>query len=252
MDIITYIKDYTAKTTYFSPKDKKHHIGLPNAYVTPCIGIYDGDQYYWDSYFTILGLIELEQIDLARGMVDNLAYLYEKFAIMPMRNRWSNLGISQPPYFTAMIGEVYAKVPNIAWLKKVTTIAEQELHEYWMGTEKAEKHAVYKGLSRYADHYLLHATAEHESGWDMTSRFHERCLDYLPIDLNSCLYKYETDLATFYKELGNHEEHEYFLQQAAKRATVIQKLMWHEQKGFFFDFDYKEQKQSDFYSLAGF
>ncbi|MCH8020390.1 hypothetical protein IH785_11060 [candidate division KSB1 bacterium] len=77
-----------------------------------------------------------------------------------------------------------------------------ELKNYWMGTKK-EIHLMFQGLSRYCDHYITHYTAEHESGWDMTSRFNERCLDYLPIDLNSCLYKYEIDLAETYNILND-------------------------------------------------
>ena len=52
---------------------------------------------------------------------------------------------------------------------------------------------MHKGLSRYYDINMLHDLAEAESGWDMTTRFNRRCLDYLPVDLNSLLYKYETD-----------------------------------------------------------
>src|SRR3978361_140930 len=54
---------------------------------------------------------------------------------------------------------------------------------------------VYKGLSRYYDINYLHDLAEAESGWDMTPRFDRRALNYLPVDLNALLYKYETDFA---------------------------------------------------------
>ena len=37
----------------------------------------------------------------------------------------------------------------------------------------------------------------------MTSRFNDHCLDYLPVDLNSLLYKYETDLAEIFTVLGD-------------------------------------------------
>jgi len=42
------------------------------------------------------------------------------------------------------------------------------------------------------------------------------------------------------------------LKQAAKRKKAIYKLMWDNKKGFFFDYNYKEKKRSNFYSLAGF
>jgi alpha,alpha-trehalase len=252
MTISNYIHEFLEQTTISLPRDEGVHIGLPHPYVCASSGIFNRDQYYWDSYFIILGLLELGEIALAKGMVDNFSYLYQRFAIMPMRNRWANLGISQAPYFTSMIGEVYQKTQDTTWLQASTEIAEREQKDYWMDTKRAERHLVYKGLSRYADHHLFHITAEDESGWDTTSRFFEHCLDYLPIDLNVCLYKYETDLAAFYQDLQQKKKEQYYLQQAEKRKRMINALMWQEDQGFFFDYNYKKKQPGSFYSLAGF
>jgi len=184
MTITDYIHEFLEQTTIYMPQDEGYHIGLPQPFVCASLGIFNRDQYYWDSYFIILGLLELGEIALAKGMVDNFSYLYQRFAIMPMRNRWANLGISQAPYFTSMIGEVYQKTHDTSWLQASAEVAERERKDYWMDAKRAERHLVYKGLSRYADHHLFHNTAEDESGWDTTSRFSEHCLDYLPIDLN--------------------------------------------------------------------
>jgi alpha,alpha-trehalase len=130
--------------------------------------------------------------------------------------------------------------------------AEKELMEYWMNKNLTEQHLVYHGLSRYCDHYITHLAAEHESGWDMTSRFHDHCLDYLPVDLNCTLYKYETDLAEFYKSNHNPRQWNAFLEQAEKRQRAMTALLWNAKAGFFFDYDYKHKKRGTFYSLAGF
>jgi alpha,alpha-trehalase len=252
MTITDYIYEFLEQTTISLPRDEGYHIGLPYPYVCASLGIFKRDQYYWDSYFIILGLLELGKITLAKGMVDNLSFLYQRFGIMPMRNRWANLGISQGPYFTSMIGEVYQKTQDTTWLLASAEIAERERKDYWMDTKRAERHLVYKGLSRYADHHLFHITAEDESGWDTTSRFFDHCLDFLPIDLNVCLYKYETDLAAFSQELKQKKKEQYYLQQAEKRKHTINALMWQEDQGFFFDYNYKKKQPSPFYSLAGF
>ena len=86
----------------------------------------------------------------------------------------------------------------------------------------------------------------------MTSRFNEHCLDYLPVDLNSCLYKYEADLAEMYQILNNKPKQKYYSKEADKRRRTVIKLMWNSKKGFFFDYNYKFRKQSNFYSIAGF
>ena len=237
---------------FFLPKDKGTHIGLPNKFIAPSSveGIFENDQFYWDSYFIILGLLETNQINLAKGMVENFAYLYKKYHIIPLRNRYFNLGISQPPFFSSMVLEIFNKTKDKNWLKEMVNIIENELREYWMDGKGS--HLVFRGLSRYNDSWNLHLTAEHESGWDMTSRFFERCLDFLPIDLNCLLYKYEKDLHYIYSELGNTMKSNEYLNRSEKRKKTINDLMWNDEKGFYFDYDYKNKNQSDFFSIAGF
>ncbi len=249
---LEYIESYWEKLTFFLPEDRGIHIALPNPFVapTPEGGIFAYDQFYWDSYFIILGLVvsERELVGLAKGMVDNLVYLFKRFGIIPSRNRYYNLGISQPPFLTSMALEVFERTKDKNWLKEVARVAELELKNYWMN----ELHRVYKGLSRYCDHFITHLTAEHESGWDMTSRFNEKCLDYLPVDLNSCLYKYEIDLARIYGILNLREKQKYYVKRARARREALVNLMWNEDKGFFFDYNYRLKKQREFYSVAGF
>lgn len=249
---IDHIKNNEKELTFYLPEDKGIHIGLPNPFIAPSFseGIFENDQFYWDSYFIILGLIESDKVDLAKGMVDNFAYLCKRFGIIPSRNRYYNLGISQPPFFTSMVFEIFNKTKDRKWLQEMVKIAENELITYWM--DNKEVHMVYKGLSRYCDHWRIHLTAEHESGWDMTSRFNERCLNFLPIDLNCLLFKYESDLSTIYNILKDESKEKYYLDKSEKRKKKVNKLLWNEKEGFFFDYDYQNKEQSKFYSLANF
>ncbi len=249
---LKYIKKYWKNITFYFPKDEKMYIGLPNPFVSPSSGIYNRDQFYWDSYFTILGLIEEGEVSLSKGMVDNFVYLYNRFGIIPSRNRFYNLGISQIPFLTSMAIEVFKVLKDKKWLKKVAEVAVKELDEYWVNKREKRNHFVYRGLSRYCDPFFTDLTAEHESGWDMTSRFNNKCLDHLPIDLNSCLFKYESDLSEIFEILGEELKSKTYLLKAKKRKIEISRLMWNERKGFFFDYDYKTKSQSNFYSIAGF
>jgi alpha,alpha-trehalase len=233
-------------------KDRFTQLGLPHPFVTPSLGIFKNDQFYWDSYFTITGLVKCGRVDLARGMVDNLAFLFNRFNIVPMRNRYYNIGTSQIPFLTSMAFEIFHETGNRKWLRKIMEVAERELKDYWMNKSLAENHLVYKGLSRYCDHYVTHLGAEHESGWDMTSRFNDHCLDYLPVDLNCCLFRYEMDIAETYHLHHDKKNESRFLSMARKRQAQMHSFFWNEKKGFFFDYDYRHKKQSTFYSLAGF
>jgi alpha,alpha-trehalase len=165
---LKYINDYWSKATFYHPRDKGKHLGLPQKFVAPNSDIFKNDQFYWDSYFIICGLVKNGRVKLARGMVDNFVYLLERFNIIPMRNRYYNLGTSQIPFLTSMAFEVFDSQEDKVWLKKVIQAAEKELKVYWMNEKLTETHITYKGLSRYCDHYITHLGAEHESGWDMT------------------------------------------------------------------------------------
>jgi alpha,alpha-trehalase len=249
---LNYIKYYWKKITYYRPKDKQLHLGLPNRYIAPNNEIFKFDQFYWDTYFVILGLVKAGKVKLAKGMVDNFVFLFNRFQIIPMRNRYYNLGTSQIPFLTSMAFEIFDIERNKAWLHKVLKVAEGELKKYWMNDKLTETHIVYKGLSRYCDHYITHLGAEHESGWDMTSRFHDRCLDFLPVDLNACLYKYEVDLEAGYRLLGNSHKAAKYRKQARARKKTMNTLMWDEKHNFFFDYNKHKKHRSNFLCIAGF
>ncbi|MFA5995315.1 MAG: trehalase family glycosidase [Patescibacteria group bacterium] len=254
---IEYINNYWPQLISNIQTDRGIFIGLPHPFVTPSNKIFQNDQFYWDSYFIILGLVtNPKYINVAKNMVDNLCHLFDRFHIIPERNRFYNTGTSQPPLLTSMVWEIFNLTNDNIWLKTVANIATREYFDYWMynGTDKQEAviHNVYQGLSRYCDHYLTHLTAEHESGWDMTSRFNNECLNYLPIDLNCLLYKYEIDLAKTYHLLGEQKMAVYFTQAAVQRQLTINELMWDNKQNFFFDYNYYTKQLSAFWSLAGF
>ena len=68
-----------------TPDARSSLIPLPNAYVVP--GGRFREVYYWDSYFTMLGLIESGRTDLVRNMLDNFAYLVQTVGHIPNGNR---------------------------------------------------------------------------------------------------------------------------------------------------------------------
>ncbi len=45
------------------------------------------ETYYWDSYFTMLGLAESGREDLLKCMADNFAWLIETYGHIPNGNR---------------------------------------------------------------------------------------------------------------------------------------------------------------------
>lgn len=79
-------------------------IPLPKDYVVP--GGRFSEIYYWDSYFTILGLKSQKRYDLIRNMVDNFSHLINKVGFIPNGNRNYYLTRSQPPFFSLIVREL--------------------------------------------------------------------------------------------------------------------------------------------------
>ena len=79
-------------------------IPLPYDYVVP--GGRFSEIYYWDSYFTILGLKAQKRYDLIQNMVKNFAHLIDTIGFIPNGNRNYYLTRSQPPFFSLIIREL--------------------------------------------------------------------------------------------------------------------------------------------------
>ena len=177
-------------------------IPLPNAYVVP--GGRFGEVYYWDSYFTMLGLEASGRFDLIENMVSNFAHLINTIGFIPNGNRTYYIGRSQPPFFS-MMAQLLTEINGTDVL--ITYLPElQKEYVFWMqGTEQLNRRNIAVNrvvlmsngavLNRYWDAFdtprpesyredveLAHAHAEPqqmyrhlragaESGWDYSCRW---------------------------------------------------------------------------------
>ncbi len=252
-----YISVYWAKLERFHPKDDGSVMGLPKPYLVPAYeeghGFDFNEMYYWDSYFMVQGMLDETHRELVMGILENLLATFKRFHVIPNASRTYLTGRSQPPLLTSFIFDVYkAYALDNKWLREAIEIAKQEYATVWMGTTKPNARQVYKGLSRYYDINHTHDLAEAESGWDYTPRFSRRCLDYLPIDLNTLLYKYENDFAAAARILGDEIEAVGWDEAAAVRKQAIDSLMWDKVRGLYCDYNYARERQGNVASLATF
>ncbi len=252
-----YIHGYWQKLIRFHPDDDESLVGLPKPYLVPAYEKgheFDFNElYYWDSYFMVQGILDEEHKELVLGIVEDLLALYKRLKIIPNASRTYLTGRSQPPFLTSLIWDVYdAYELDERWLKEAMAVAETEYQTVWMGTTKPNARQVYQGLSRYYDINYLNDLAETESGWDMTPRFNRRCLDYLAVDLNALLYKYETDFARFYQLVKDKRTASQWETAARHRKQTMEKLLWSSTRGWFYDYNFVKQKRGTVTSLAGF
>ncbi len=178
-------------------------IPLPHPYIVP--GGRFREIYYWDSYFTMLGLQVSRRTDSIQDMVDNFAYLIDELGFIPNGNRSYYLGRSQPPFFSLMV-TILVEEKGKEILARYRPQLEKE-YRYWMdGAENlsanhpTHRHVVLMQdgsiLNRYWDDFdtprpeayiedthlaaasgkdpaivYRHIRAAAESGWDFSSRW---------------------------------------------------------------------------------
>lgn len=265
---------------------------LPYPYVVP--GGRFREIYYWDSYFTMLGLVVSGRAELARAMVDNFAFLIRTEGFIPNGNRTYYLTRSQPPFFSSMVA-LLAEVDGEQSVTGYLDALEAE-HAFWMRGEGllgpeagAERHVVRLEdgslLNRYwdagaaprpesfrEDVRLAQALPPEErprlwrdlrsaaeSGWDFSSRWVDdgqglegtRTTRILPVDLNALLHHLEATLARLHEATGDEARAEAFRARAEARARAIRHVFWHEEAGFFSDYDLERRRPTGRLTLAG-
>ncbi|HEY5442760.1 MAG TPA: trehalase family glycosidase, partial [Candidatus Saccharimonadales bacterium] len=252
-----YIDKYWNKVERFHPEDDESLLGLPKPYLVPSYRTKTGfdynELYYWDSYFMVQGLLDAKHEELVAGILEDLMSLFKRFKVIPNASRTYLTGRSQPPFLTSFIFDVYQQYdPGKPWLKAAMAIAQREYETVWMGVKKPNERQVFKGLSRHYDINYLHDLAEAESGWDMTPRFDRRALNFLPVDLNALLFKYETDFARAARIFDDKREAARWDDAAAQRKDTMNKLMWDRLHGMYYDYNYVKGKRGNVSSLAAY
>jgi alpha,alpha-trehalase len=258
---------------------------LPYPYVVP--GGRFREVYYWDSYFTMLGLKESGEKALIENMINNFAYLINQYGLVPNGNRSYYLSRSQPPVFSLMVELIAEMNGNSAYAIYLSALEKE--YNYWMDKTAPTKHVVKMPdgsiLNRYYDQLEIPRQESYyeddllsknlpeakrvklnrdlrsaaESGWDFSSRWFAdgktlttiQTTDIVPVDLNCFLYNLEMVLSKAYKMRGDLLKERYFLQIAERRKVAINKYCWSTVNGWYVDYDLARKRLSTQLSLAG-
>ncbi len=253
-------------------------IDLPYPYTSPCIKG-EGKFYfffYWDTAFTNLGLLLTGRTATAKDNIRNMLWLIERHGYMP-----NHVGItnrSQPPFLATMVARYFDAIGGPeADPDFYRACAEGLRREYFFwtlarhtptGLQRHGEHDTDEGREAFYHHGRVLAQgypedaapedkrrigaqflAEAETGWDFNQRFDARCLDHNPVDLNALLATYESFLADASATLG-WGDHRLWEQRAIDRAALVQDLLWDDEAGWFFDYDFVHRKSSEVLCLA--
>ena len=177
-------------------------IQLPNDFIVP--GGRFRETYYWDTYFTMLGLYESHKTRIMENLIGNFAYMIDKYGFIPTGTRTYYLTRSQAPFFSMML-DLLAKdegdkiivkyqpellreyafwmkgvenlKPGEAWRNVVAMPGGEILNRNWDDSDKPREEAfkndldsAKKSKQRPQDFYR-NVRAAGESGWDFGSRW---------------------------------------------------------------------------------
>ncbi|RWZ78154.1 MAG: alpha,alpha-trehalase TreF [Candidatus Microsaccharimonas sossegonensis] len=185
--------------------DRGSLIALPHKYIVP--GGRFNEQFYWDSYFIMLGLAAQGEWKKVEDILKNTAYMIRKYGYVPTANRTYFLSRSQPPFFVMMIkllaehkGKKVIRyyLPQLLteyrfWMKGRRKLEETEhnayrrvvqlsdkslLNRYYDNKVTARPESLREDIEtakasgkRIRDRLFLHLRAAAESGWDFSSRW---------------------------------------------------------------------------------
>jgi alpha,alpha-trehalase len=253
---------------------------LPHAYLVP--GGRFGEMYYWDSYFTMLGLARSRRPQLLRTMADNFAFLIDTYGHIPNGNRSYYLSRSQPPVFALMVDlferhgvqRAVRYLPQLEreyafWMDGADELAPGEAHRrvvrlpggallnrYWDDRDTPRDEGYLEDVAtaslsrRPAPEVYRDLRAGAESGWDFSSRWLDDAHDLssirttaiLPVDLNSFMHKLESQIARLRRAGGDSLGAAAFEARASARRAAIGRYLWSAADGAFVDYDWQREQ----------
>lgn len=125
---------------------------LPFTYVVP--GGRFSELYYWDSYFTMIGLYENQKIDLMRDMVRDMASMIDRYGHIPNGSRTYYLSRSQAPFFSLMVDLLAMHDGQVAYTTFLPEL--QAEYDYWMdGQDSVAPGGAYRHVVRLPDGTIM-------------------------------------------------------------------------------------------------
>ncbi len=162
-------------------------------------------------------------------------------------SRYYDNGIGPPPEVEPhRYHYLYAE-----YAKKYNMSEEQFKDEYLSGRLKVPS----------LDTFFKNDRAMRESGNDASYRLQYDCIDLVTVDLNSLLYKEETNIADIISDelngevrLGNGkvEKSSTWYEKAVKRKKLMTKYLWDAKAGMFFDYNFVTRRQTGYVAATTF
>lgn len=275
-DLATHIDRLWDPLTHTAqPRTLGSLIDVPRPYPVP--GGRFRELYYWDSYFSMLGLATSGRHEAIRDALACFASLIERYGHVPNGNRTYYLSRSQPPMLACMVelaersgaadplDMLHAlRREHSWWVDGAHALRPGETHRhcvampdgavlqrYWddRDTPREESYredvATAGASDRPAHDVYRDLRAGAASGWDFSSRWNDdpadlstiRTTSIVPVDLNAFLLVLERLVARLSEQDGDVTSARAFAAAADARAAAIERWLWSDEEGIFLDHD---------------
>lgn len=261
---------------------------MPAPFVVP--GGRFREMYYWDSYFTMLGLAVDGEQPLIETMLVDFTATIEAQGHIPNGMRTYYLSRSQPPFYALMLDLSKDNTPAVEtrrlaalrkehdfWMKGASCLDASGacarvvkmpdgslLNRYWddKDTPRDESYAedveTASKVSAPKDVTYRHLRAGAESGWDFSSRWFTdpqnistiHTTDIVPVDLNSLILAMEQRIETRCRAAGDTACASEYGAIATKRKAAIDRYLWVKREGRYADWDRKAKKPTSALTAA--
>ncbi|MCC8038965.1 MAG: glycoside hydrolase family 3 C-terminal domain-containing protein [Bacteroidales bacterium] len=272
-----HIHEELPKSVRTLSEDTAGRFGLRYPYSVPCVRDGFQDMYYWDTYFTNLGLLIDGDTEQALNNYRDIISLIDRFGYMPNGSNEALVDRSQPPVAALMARDLLAY--GVDTMSVIATLpALEREYQFWMTQRIAPN-----GLNRYghnsSDDTLdgfygaittyrflqqpdpsltreqrvaagAHLLAEAESGWDFNPRFHHCCMDFNPVDLNALMYASELTLADLCYLAGRQADIQKYRNSANKRQKLFNRYCVDPKTHIPYDYDWRNSKRGTLLSSA--
>ncbi|XKL67138.1 hypothetical protein PGB90_010558 [Kerria lacca] len=263
-------------------------IWVPNGFCIP--GGRFRELYYWDTYWIVNGLLLCDMKQTARGIIENIISMVNRFGFMPNGNRVYYLNRSQPPLLILMVFNYFQNTKDFNFIfENIDTLTTE--FEFWMTNRMIyfEKDGKTYHMARYfapsqgprpesyrEDYEIAHhfensqeqdifytrIKSAAETGWDFSSRWfikdggsHGSLRDInapgiIPVDLNAFMHANALALSTWWIRIGNEEKSQRYRDIANEFLRGLQEVLWREDIGTWFDWDLINKKHREYFYVS--
>ncbi|KAK3874699.1 hypothetical protein Pcinc_020379 [Petrolisthes cinctipes] len=268
--------------------DKYSQIYVPNPVIVP--GGRFREFYYWDSYWTIDGLLLSGMQETVKGMLKNFIQMVREYGKVPNGGRVYYTRRSQPPYLIPMVKLYFDHTNDLKFLEENIDLLQQEF-QFWenersvqISDREGKNHLVAQYNAQVGeprpesfreDYRLAQGLAPEdqeklyvelksgaESGWDYSTRWlinnntnngtlkDLKVTHIVPVDLNSLLCMNARILSEFYKKIGNFGSAKTYQDLADVKNETMSKIFWDKTDGMWYDYDMNAQSKRRYFYLS--